>query len=692
MASKATTTDLSAAVPTWQRIFLLALVLVAFARLLHQLDLVNLWWDESLSLQRAESAWSDLLLARLALSDGEHEIVTRDQHPFAYFALLRAFIATAGISEFALRLPAAMASTLLVPALWSIARLFERRGVAFPGAALAAAVLAALSPFHLWFGQEVRMYAQVAVLAPISLYWLLRWSESTERAQFLAACWAVLFTLALLLTHYFAIYLMPVYIAVVGLHVFRINRTWGMILAGLLGAGALAVGLLIAWSILGQAGAGGNFTAVELETLAKDLLNAFSFGPGVPIDQVWWLDLLFGATAIAGMIAAVRNRRALRADGWVLPALVLAPPLALWFVNRFLPSYMTARHMAIISGAFLLAVAAGIAWLGSRQRWAGLVLGATLAGCMLYANAQYYATPDPRTTDYAGMGETLRDHLQPGDVVVVRPPEFRRMFDYYLPQDLVAAQPDPGDLRWQVMPLLTGDPADTEARLAALHGDARRIWLAQIPPLITDDYDQLTDKWLAENSFLVKEYGFESANSFAKMTLFLPEPTVFDAGAIAAAPQPVDADFGDLIRLRGFDIGPPLVDGRSMPLDLYWEPLAPVDARYKYILQLAVPNADPADEDGWHILAQTEREPYEGAIATAFWQDPGKTILEYSELRFDNLPTRQELPADAQLRVRLYDAESNEKLPVTASGSGTVDTDGVTLILPFDLPTSGAGQ
>jgi 4-amino-4-deoxy-L-arabinose transferase-like glycosyltransferase len=692
MASDARTTHLSVPTPAWLRVTLLALTLLAFARQLYQLDLVNLWWDESLSLQRAESPWPDLLLGRLVISDGDNDIVTRDQHPFAYFVLLRAFVATTGITEFALRLPAAMASTLLVPTLWSLARLFERRDVVPFGAALAAALLAALSPFHLWFGHEVRMYAQVAVLAPLSLYWLLRWTEIQGRARRRAAFWAMLLTAALLLTHYFAIYLMPVYGAVVALHVFRVNRTRGLLLGGALGLAALAAGLTVAWWILSQPGAGANFAAVELDTLTRDLLNAFSFGPGVPVDQVWWLNLVFGATAVMGMAVAVRNRAALRADGWVVPALVVAPPLALWLVNRFLPSYMTSRHMAMISGAFLLAVAVGIGWLASRQRWAGVLLGALLAGCMLYANVHYYTTPDPRTTDFAGMGATLREHLHPGDAVVLRPPEFARMFAYYLPQKLVDAQPDVDDLVWQVMPLLTGDPADTEARLADLHGTARRIWLAQIPPLITDDFDQLTDEWLAANSFLVKEYGFESLNSFAKLSLFLPEPTVFDAGEIAAAPIPVDAEFGELIRLRGYDVGPPLVGGRSAPLNLYWEPLKPVDARYKYVLRLAQPESDPADDDGWRVLAQTEREPYEGAIATAFWQDPGKTILEYSELILDEPPEFAALPAGLHLLVQLYDMETGEKLPLTTGGTGRIAEDGVTLVLPFDGELIGAAQ
>ena len=46
---------------TLLRWLLLSLVLVAFARVVWQLGDKNLWWDESLSLQRAESGLLALL-------------------------------------------------------------------------------------------------------------------------------------------------------------------------------------------------------------------------------------------------------------------------------------------------------------------------------------------------------------------------------------------------------------------------------------------------------------------------------------------------------------------------------------------------------------------------------------------------------------------------------------------------------
>ena len=63
------------------RTLLLILVLLAFARVTWRLGERHLWWDESLSLQRAESSWGALLRGELPIRDGVVEVMSIDQHP-----------------------------------------------------------------------------------------------------------------------------------------------------------------------------------------------------------------------------------------------------------------------------------------------------------------------------------------------------------------------------------------------------------------------------------------------------------------------------------------------------------------------------------------------------------------------------------------------------------------------------------
>jgi len=148
----------------WARGALLLLTLLAFGRALWGLDAKALWWDESLSLQRAELPWGDLILGRLYLYDGLYASLTYDQHPFFSFLLQGLLVRLAGNSEFVLRLPSAMAATLLVPVVWSLARAFTRRGVFAVGAPLWAALLAAAQA-RAAQGLEVRADALLAAFA-----------------------------------------------------------------------------------------------------------------------------------------------------------------------------------------------------------------------------------------------------------------------------------------------------------------------------------------------------------------------------------------------------------------------------------------------------------------------------------------------------------------------------------------------
>ncbi|MBX3000037.1 MAG: hypothetical protein KF893_16065, partial [Caldilineaceae bacterium] len=151
--------------PSLVRLIVLLLLLMTFARLVWRLDANNLWWDESLSLARAESDWLKLLRGQIDMFDGATIIETTDQHPFGFFVVLGMLLRLAGDSEFVLRFPAVMAATLLAPMLWTWARYGVRHGFLPIATSLIALILTAWNPFYLYYGQEARMYTLLALLA-----------------------------------------------------------------------------------------------------------------------------------------------------------------------------------------------------------------------------------------------------------------------------------------------------------------------------------------------------------------------------------------------------------------------------------------------------------------------------------------------------------------------------------------------
>jgi hypothetical protein len=658
----------------WQRftrLLLLVLILGAFARLVWQLGAQNLWWDESLSLQRAESPLAALLAGRIVLSDGLFSIPTTDQHPFAFFALLGLLTRAAGTSEFILRFPAAVASVLLVPMAWAMGRLLARRGVLPPAAASWAALLVAANPFYLWYGQEARMYTWVALLGLASTYLLLRWAESAPSGPRRGWLAGYVIALALLLcTHYLSLLILPVHALIVFQ---RLSRTRPR--AAWLTAGAFSlvsvVGLAVVWWNTGRHGAGTNFSPVSLRTMVPDLVNAFSLGLSVDFGQLKWLDALFGVLALVGIGWSLRKGSRSRGGAWLLPVFVAFPVLALQIVQRVQPVYMNARHMSLISGAFLLLVAGGLGWLWARWRPAGALVGAILLAGMVYSTANYFTQPQYGKDDFRVVGDYLRAEVQPGDLVLVSPPEMLRLYQYYLPLDALkrdgAGNPPAA---WQAIPLLSGmEQTDTLlARLTAAH---RRTWLVSSGMVPLNKDTGPAQAWPGQHLFLVRDVPFPSHNSYLGVKLFLPHGPA-QSKLPAGIQHPTDAVFGGKIRLAAYDTGRPLWADGARPVTLYWQPLAPMSQHYKYILRVAGPNGQ--------TFPPTEREPYDGTVATTFWA-PGQTIPEYSQVVAPGLD-----PAGGpyHLLLTIYDAATLQKLPLTAASSLDTGDNGETLILPYE--------
>jgi len=654
----------------WARGALLLLTLLAFGRALWGLDAKALWWDESLSLQRAELPWGDLILGRLYLYDGLYASLTYDQHPFFSFLLQGLLVRLAGNSEFVLRLPSAMAATLLVPVVWSLARAFTRRGVFAVGAPLWAALLAAVHPFFLWYGQEARPYALWAVLALISTYAL--WQAVSGRGDGNGGRgWWLGYALSAAMfytTHFYAVFLLPVQAWLLAARLWQRSRRLALLVLGgplLLGA---AVGGWVYWSVVIRQGGGGNFPEVPWTLLGPDLLNAFSLGLSVDLADVWWLDVIFGVVALVGAIGCVAQRPRGTVAGWLPIGLVLGPVAVLLVAMTVYPAYMNARHMSVIGGGFVLLLGAGLARMAQfqvRRRSVGVLLAggvaALLVGGMAVSMRNYFTMEEYAKDDFRAVGAYLRQRLAPGDALLIKSPFAWRAFTYYLDlPPLRDGQPADAPLAVYGVPFLGRSWAEREALLPSVVHGHRRIWLVVSNTHPYMDLEGRTEMWLDEHLFKVKESTYFSHSSL-RSAVYLDEVPVYE-GLPPQLATPVEVVLGDLIRVVGIEVGRPAQDDLALPVTIYWQTERRPDAAYKYILTLEEVMADGSARE----LARTEREPYDGATSTLYW-DPGKTIVEYTELP----PTAWPRPVDAadaaryRVRLQVYHAELWDKLPVS---------------------------
>ena len=679
------------------RWLLLLLILCAFLRVTWQLGAKDLWWDESLSLQRAESSIGALLRADLPMTDGTSTQPTTDQHPFLFFLLAKVLISLAGNSEYALRFVSAMATTLMVPALWICGRLFARRAIVADSTPMWAALLAAASPFFLWYGQEARPYALWTLLALLSSYTLLRATEETsdgivEETIVRRRQWWYGFLIAeflFLTTHYFALFLLPVHALLIFLWFRRHNVRLALFTSAGLLIPAAAVGIAIGRAILARGG-GINFDRVPPGIIARDLLNAFGMGPSADVGMPLFLglDLLFGLLALIGIAWALRSKETIAGGGWSVPAMVLTPVLLLLLVQIVHPLYMNSRHMSLISGAYLLAAAAGLGTIWQRQQWvAGLITLLLLLGNG-QSSFRYFFLERYAKDDFSSLGRYIDEHLLPGDIILYDPPFSWYHFQYYLPTAQIKQAQRAGlSMGYHGVPLV-GDNGNFDATRQFIAQSAdkyRRIWLVKSSTHAFLDPDHQVETLLEElTDYRLSEKDFFS-HSLLRAALYYPKVPVYNE-PLAQIPNPLAITFADQIHLIGIEVGQPITPQNHTPITLYWQIANKTDQRYKYILR-----AEELADGQWVEVMQSEREPFEGWIPTDLWY-PGQTFVEDSDLppvlsSTGAGPLHQGLKDGRyRLTLELYNADTLQKLPITQAEGGAKVEGGTRLILPSLIP------
>jgi len=657
---------------------LLLFIALAFARGVYGLGGQSLWWDESLSLQRANYSLRRVLSNEIVLTDTSRQVVTFDNHPPLYFLLLHFVVKLTGQSEFALRFPSLAFSVLTVPLLYTVGKhLCDRR------VGLLAALFGAISPLYLWYSQEARMYTMLTFLGLLSFYSLLRIltsgvkrktsnvkypisniQPSTSNLQLTIIY--IVSSVAMLATHYlgFLILLAELVIFLSSIRNARRRpepfdklRTppaegWRRVVIPVLGVLLIAVPILYyGFSILPKGEMAG-FRFIPLLELLRDVSNSFSLGISVQAERVLAVHWVFRAVLLIGVLAIVwrtfRRLPTLRREGVprsgqasniqypisvpkpptsnkALPALIylLAPVLAIYLVSYVRPAYMNIRHLIMVSPAFYLILAVGMVVI--RKQWP-LVFASCLALMIAgsaHSTQQYFSNEKYAKDDHRAWGEYLKAHAQPGDVIVLDPPHTSQIYQYYAvsSRDVTA---DAG-LPWTGLPRLTGPDEDTISALEELMAEYDRIWLALTHTPPWGDPDFLPKTWLEENAFLVDERSFHSYASLVQAFCFLTSPPVIES--LPEIQHSMAANFEDKLLFLGYDLqSRPAAGGQFVHLNLYWKAQQKLREDYGISLRLL---------DGENRLwGRADRAPLNGHYPTSQWP-PGQIVKDDYELLID---------------------------------------------------------
>ncbi|MBN1400129.1 MAG: glycosyltransferase family 39 protein [Anaerolineae bacterium] len=423
---------------------LLGVSALATALRLYDLTGESLWYDE------AYSVWSSSMEIASLQRLWEWQI----EFPLFYL-MLHYWMGLFGRGEWAVRAFSALAGILTMVPMYYLGEAILGRGVGAMGA-----LLLAVNPYHIWYSQEVRMYAWAMLLTLASLYAF--WRLAMQQGRPLKGRWgwwgayALLSGLVFHLHYYIGWLLVAENVYYLGLLVCTGRRgeiadkpravsAWRELGWWLLGQ---LVILLIAlpafavfrtklltfnqWGWLAQ-----RYGAPGLAHVV-DLLVAFTTGISFQgSSMLRWLTLgafLGLALWVLFRTLAWRDARMTWLDGQSVVSrggllficLALALPVALVFLLGQFTTAWVPRYLILFMPAYLLLVAIGARRL--RGVLAGVALALALLGSM-YALYGLYA--GQQKEDWRGVVGYLRRQIQPADVLVLMDEECRVPFDYY---------------------------------------------------------------------------------------------------------------------------------------------------------------------------------------------------------------------------------------------------------------------
>ncbi len=401
-----------------------AILLLAFALRLYRLGDQSIWYDEGVSIHLAQKS----LAALTAHTAG-------DIHPPLYYYLLHFWIRAAGSSEFAVAFLSLGFGLLLVPLVYCIGRNLYN-----PIVGSLAALLVAVSPYNLWYSQEMRMYTLGASLGLVSLYSLLQLLARAKGRVYWAG-YILSAALGLYTLYYFAFLLVFLNVFVLGWWLWgrrqggRASVLWHWVLA------QLTVFLLyLPWLPIALRQATDPPVPpwrafIPFWQVAVESWSVLALGQSVEPRAVWpvllAIAIIYGLGVVyAGTRFKTQDTKLRLAKAGILWGYTFVPVLAIYLASLWTPLFHV-RYVLTYSPAFYIVLAAGLAWL--RERWRlGLWLVLSLI-VVASAYSIYSLHFDPRyaADDHRSAVEYITERWRPGDAILINAGYVYPTFLYY---------------------------------------------------------------------------------------------------------------------------------------------------------------------------------------------------------------------------------------------------------------------
>lgn len=646
-------------------------LLLAFALRAFRLDGQSLWYDEGNSAALATRSISQIVSGAAA-----------DIHPPLYYILLSWWSQIGGASEFSLRFLSVAFGLLLVAVIYKLGqKLF------LPQAGLAAAGIAAVSPFLVYYSQEARMYAQGAFLCALAGLFFVR---ALEKDRYWPA-----YTLAAAAALYTQYYTMGVILAFNVFFVLALMwRSERSLWLRWLVANLMVAALYLPWlpALLNQAAMWPRGSpVVEVATqLSPQAYNVVILGPvqlGNPtsIAAVFQYGLpAIALLAIAAIVwpalgGALRVQPVGIMGRWMGLLFILAVVLISWF-SLLLPVWKSPFHAKFLSFGlpwFQLWLGLGaVSLTGASRRFfhfvsspvhrgrtrvlgvpwpVPFILPTMLAllsfGIAVYIALQsYYFDPSSARDDYRGLAAFIEAQSRSRDAIVLNAPGQNEVMGYYYQGQLPVYRLP------KQRPIEEGTTAlDLEA-LATGHD---RLWLVLWGQQESDPQDFI-ERWLDRRGFKSLDRWFGGV----RLALYSMSPA-------GEARVRVDARLGNYARLVEVtfpgtaagreDVIAWAASGDIIPVSIQWEAISATPQRLKVFVHLLGLNAT--------LWGQHDAEPVGGSRPTTDWR-PGQSFQDNHGIP---IPPGTP-PGKYEIEIGMYDMTTGQRLTVfDAAGAATGD-------------------
>jgi mannosyltransferase len=388
----------------------LAFVVLGGALRFLTLDTQSFELDESVTVALLHHSFSGML----------GTIPETETTPPLYYVLAWLWTRAFGVNEIGLRSLSALLGTAMIPLAYTTGR-----RLISANAGLIAAGLTAVSPWLLWYSQEARAYALLALLSLASFSSFTVAVEAPTRRA--VSTWAVVSALALA-AHYFAVFLV---IPEAAWLLYCTNRRRVVLAAtafvGLVGAALLPLALEQEHGIGGKAG----FLQTPLASRITAIPTRFLVGEYAPASSKAALVILAIIMVIVGGVGLLRDTELARIRTlWIAfsaVAFALIFPIVLAFVGR---DYLDARNLVGTWTPLIIVLAGGYAAMGRVGLAAAIGLGVLFLAMSVVGSIDSAV----QRTDYRGIASTLGPSPGRGERAIVVSPDFNwTPLAYYLP-------------------------------------------------------------------------------------------------------------------------------------------------------------------------------------------------------------------------------------------------------------------